>query len=75
MGVCLIATAVWRVTAEVEAFSTEYVLVQKVTDDQAIIIRSDGTAYLIEKGPARVVALNVWDTGSLDGLSRSVQSQ
>lgn len=37
--------------------SAEYVLVQKVMDDQAVIVRSNGGTYLIEKG---VGCLSLW---------------
>lgn len=37
--------------------AAEFALVQKVIDDKAILIRSDGTTYLIEKG---VGCLSLW---------------
>jgi hypothetical protein len=40
-----------------QAQSTEYVVVQKALDDNAVIVRSNGTVYLIEKG---VGCLSLW---------------
>jgi hypothetical protein len=37
--------------------AAEYVFVQKVIDDQAVIVRSNGSTYLIEKG---VGCLSLW---------------
>ena len=39
------------------AASAEYVLVQKVIEDQAVIVRSNGATYLIDKG---VGCLSLW---------------
>jgi hypothetical protein len=53
--VLLIATA--QAVATAAAQSGEYVTVQKVMDDQAIVIRSNGATYLIENG---VGCLSLW---------------
>lgn len=45
------------VQATAAAQSGEYVAVQKVMDDQAIVLRSNGATYLIEKG---VGCLSLW---------------
>jgi hypothetical protein len=57
LSVYLVAGGIRSPAAFPETATAEYVLVQKVTDDTAIIVRSNGAMYLIEKG---VGCLSLW---------------
>jgi 4-fold beta flower protein len=54
---CFVVAACIFAAGSVTAASPEYVLVQKVMDDQAVIVRSNGATFLIEKG---IGCLSLW---------------